>query len=379
MPALMDNAHGAATLKINLDRVRDNYRILKQQLGGIPCAGVVKANGYGLGAVEISETLYNDGCRDFFVALMDEGIQLRQHLPENANIHILGGLLPGMAPVYHSHRLIPVLGSLPEIHDWKQSMDAHPGPVDIHIDTGMSRLGLSPGEILKIADDPDVIADLDINAVISHLVMADEPDGEINNQQLQRFTDALRFFPAAKTSLANSSGIFLSPDFHFDFGRPGAALYGLSPNTSKPNPMCQVVELKGKIVQVRDVDRPETVGYGATHRILDKGRIATVPVGYADGYLRSLSNAGHAFVDGAPNDVARVDIVGRVSMDLITLDVSHVPERFVCPGASVELIGPRITADDLAAKAGTIGYEILTSLGQRYRRIYVDNNGPRPS
>jgi len=370
----MISHHGSATLTIDLGAVRDNYRLLKKRLNGVPCAAVVKANGYGLGALKIANTLYQDGCRDFFVALLDEGIELRNHLPKNTDIHILGGLLPETAAVYHQYDLIPVLGSLPEIKDWKQSSDDQCGRSDIHIDTGMSRLGLSPNEIQTISENPDLISGLNINNIISHLVMADEPDAELNQQQLDRFNKAVQLFPKNKLSFANSSGIFLNAAFHFDLGRPGAALYGLNPNPLAPNPMRQVIELKGKIVQIRDVDTPQTVGYGATHRILDKGRIATVPVGYADGYLRSLSSSGQVCIGGH-----LVDVVGRVSMDLITLDVSHIPENLIYPSAPVELIGTHITPDQLAAKANTIGYEILTSLGPRYQRIYLNANGYQPS
>jgi len=370
----MISQHAAATLTIDLGAVRDNYRLLKKQLNGVPCAAVVKANGYGLGAIKIATTLFQDGCRDFFVALLDEGIELRNHLPHDATIHILGGLLPNTADVYHHYDLIPVLGSLPEIKDWKHNFDGLTPPCNIHIDTGMSRLGLSPSEINAISENSDLISGLNINIIISHLVMADEPGAELNQQQLDRFKKAVQVFPENKRSFANSSGIFLKASFHFDLGRPGAALYGLNPNSLAPNPMRQVVELKGKIVQVHDVDTPQTVGYGATHRILNKGRIATVPVGYADGYLRSLSNSGQACIGGH-----LVDVVGRVSMDLITLDISHIPENLIYPGAPVELIGAHMTPDQLATKAGTIGYEILTSLGPRYQRIYLDANGTHSS
>jgi alanine racemase len=230
----------------------------------------------------------------------------------------------------------------------------------------MSRLGLSAAEAAALADDAGGLAGIDIRLVISHLACADEPGHPLNRRQLEAFRALRARFRAGRAaSFANSSGIFLGADYHFDLVRPGAALYGIAPVAGAPNPMAGVVALHGKILQIRDVDTNQTVGYGATHRLTGPGRLATVAVGYADGYLRSLSNRGWAFV----GDV-RVPIVGRVSMDLITLDVTGVAAADVREGASVELIGPHLPVDVVAEAAGTIGYEILTGLGRRYHRDY---------
>jgi alanine racemase len=223
-----------------------------------------------------------------------------------------------------------------------------------------------------LCDAPERLQALTLDYLMSHLACADEPDHPLNREQWRAFSGAIAAVQQArggapfKTSFANSSGIFLGPDYHFDLARPGAALYGNAPQSGAPNPLAQVVRLQGKILQVRDVDTPGTVGYGATHRITGPGRIATVAAGYADGYPRSLSNKGTCSIGDF-----QVPVVGRVSMDLITLDVTAVPESLARPGVLVDLIGPRNTVDSVGDAAGTIGYEVLTRLGKRYHRVYV--------
>ena len=284
-------------------------------------------------------------------------------------IVVLNGLLPGTERDLADHGLVPALNSLGEIALWQAEARARGVrlPAIVHVDSGMCRLGLPPSEVETLAEDPSRLDGLDLRYVISHLASAEDRAGPMNAMQLAAFRAARARLPAAPASLANSSGIFLGPEYHFDIARPGVALYGVNPLPGAANPMAQVVSLKGKILQVRDVDAPQTVGYGATHRIEVPGRLATVAVGYADGFLRSLSNRGRAVIDGRP-----VAVVGRVSMDLIKLDVSSVaPDRAV-PGAPVDLIGPENDLDDLAEQAGTIGYELLTALGRRYHRTYLD-------
>ena len=365
----------SAILTIDLDAISHNYRTLTDRLGGAAPAGVVKANGYGLGAGPVALTLAGAGCRIFFVAHIEEGIQLRQTLNETGNsdfvhaeIHVLGGLAPDTEEAFDASRLIPVLGSLDEIHQWKQYCDRleRQLPCDIHADTGMCRLGLPPDELDKLELEPSRLSGLNILTVLSHLACADERDHEKNAEQLAAFRRVRQILPHGRASLANSSGIFLGSDFHFDLARPGAALYGIAPVPGQANPMAQPVRLQGKIAQVRVVDTPQTVGYGAIHRVEGPARIATVPVGYADGYLRNLSNKGTGYIGNIP-----VPVVGRVSMDLITLDVSDVPEHLSAVGCLIDLIGPKNPVDQLADEAGTIGYEILTSLGNRYQRTYV--------
>jgi len=352
-------------LTIDLAALVDNWRELKSHLGGAGCGAAIKADAYGIGASRAVIELARAGCTEFFVALIDEGIQVRHVLNEqalDANIHILGGPLAPQTMI--EHRLIPVLNSLSDIDAWKNVAPEH--AADIHIDTGMSRLGLPPDEMDVLSNDPGRCKGLNISHVLSHLACAEDHQSPMNAAQLQGFTNALKNFPDCKASLANSSGIYLGPAYHFDLARPGVSLYGVNPTPGKPNPMAQVIRLQGRILQVRDVDTPQSVGYGATHRVEHKGRIATVGVGYADGYLRSLSNCGFGYFGEH-----RAPLVGRVSMDLITFDVSDVPEGVAHPGAWVDLIGPNNPIDDVAQAASIIGYEILTALGSRLHRVYI--------
>lgn len=363
-----------AILTIDLDAIAGNWRLLRGKLApGAACAAVVKADAYGLGATRVAPALARAGCRDFFVATLDEGIALRAVLPEAA-VHVLGAPIPSNEPEFAAHHLIPTLNSPNDVAAWIAfgRRGGHPLPADMHVDTGMRRLGLSAKELAALCDAPEKLRALTLDYFISHLACADEPDHPLNREQWRAFTDAIALVRDArggapvKTSFANSSGIFLGPEYHFDLARPGAALYGIAPQSGAPNPLAQVVRLQGKILQVRDVDTPQTVGYGATHRITGPGRIATVAAGYADGYPRSLSNKGVCFIGDF-----QVPVVGRVSMDLITLDVTAVPESLARPGALVDLIGPRNPVDSVGDAAGTIGYEVLTRLGKRYHRVYV--------
>jgi alanine racemase len=369
-------------LTIDLDAIATNYRNLQARLAGARCGAVVKADAYGLGAAKVAAALGGTGCRDFFVALIDEGVKIRAVLPE-ANIYAFCGATNETAAALAEHRLIPALNDLGQIEAYsayarREAREAAGGEAEalaalIHIDTGMTRLGLAAPEVAALADDPGRLAAIEVTYVMSHLASAEEPANPLNARQLVAFNEArAQLGPAidAPASFANSSGIFLGPDYHFDLARPGAALYGIAPQPGTPNPMTQVVRLQGKILQLRDVDSPMTVGYGATHRVRAKGRIATVGVGYADGYFRTLGNRGHAYIGKT-----RVPVVGRVSMDLITIDVSQVPPDQAVPGGFVDLISDRHSVDALAKEAGTIGYEVLTALGRRYHRIYSDGTG----
>ncbi len=357
---------GTGVLDIDLDALACNYATLREELGGAECGACVKANGYGLGLEPIAKTLWLAGCRDFFVSFIDGGIRLRHILPE-ARIHVFTGIAGGSPDEFVEHDLVPVLNSLGEIETWQQflrrSNAAH--AVDLHIDTGMSRLGLPEDEIARLRDDPTLLGDIDIDIVMSHLASADMADSEQSRQQLSEFERAHTVIPAQRASLANSSGIFLGTGYHFDLARPGAAIYGINPTQQAKSPMKQVVTLKGKILQVRSVDTPRTVGYGATFTVPGPMRIATVGAGYADGYLRSLSGRTSARINGQ-----EVPIVGRVSMDLITLDVTGIDEAATTPGSYATLIGDGNDIDTVARNAGTIGYEVLTALGARYRRTY---------
>ncbi|NQW01347.1 MAG: alanine racemase [Rhodospirillales bacterium] len=356
--------HASAILTIDLAAIVENYRTLQKQTQGVECAAVVKANGYGLGAEQVGGALLGAGCRKFFVAHLDEGIDLRAVVGD-AEIHILGGLVPGVEDVYRQHKLVPVLGSLGEIAAWKAYADGSPLPCDIHVDTGMLRLGLPPAELRQIADHPQLMSGLEIRNVISHLAAADTIHSPQSGAQLRAFKEARRILPQGQACFANSSGIFWGSPYHFDLVRPGVALYGVNPTPDSANPMRPTVELQARIVQLRDARAGDTVGYGATYKVKESAKIATLAVGYADGYLRALSGKAFAYLGGH-----RIPLVGRVSMDLITFDVSQVPHPLCHVGAWVELIGANHKVDDLAREADTIGYEVLTSLGSRYHRVY---------
>lgn len=364
----VDARLAGAVLTVDLAALQANYRLISSRLtGGATASAVVKADAYGIGIGPAAKALWAAGARDFFVAHADEGVTLRGHLAD-ARIHVLNGAHHGAEDAFLEHGLIPAVNCLGDAARWRAfcAQAGRPLPCVLHVDTGMCRLGLDRREYARVVADPSLLNGLDIQTVMSHLASADE-DSPQNAQQLAMFRDARTHLPMGRASFANSSGVFLGPDYHFDLARPGVALYGVNPTPDSPNPMAQVVRLKAKILQVRDVDSAETVGYGATHRIAGPSRIATLPVGYADGYLRSLGNRATAYIGDY-----EAPLVGRVSMDLITIDVTAVPEAQCRPGMTVDLIGPRHTVDDLAAQAGTIGYEILTSLGRRYHRVYAD-------
>ena len=238
------------------------------------------------------------------------------------------------------------------------------------METGMAWLGCQPERLAWFAAAPERLAGFPLAAILSHLACAGAAADPMNARQHQTFRAALARLPRAPASLAASSGIFLGPDYHFDLARPGAALYGVNPQPDGPQPMRQVVRLKGRILQVRDVDRGETVGYGATHRMDRPGRVATIAVGYADGWLRSGSQRGTVGVAGT-----RAPVIGRISMDLLTLDVTGIAPELTPPGGFVDLLDDEYGVDAAAAAAHTIGYEILTALGQRALRLYRGGAG----
>jgi alanine racemase len=359
-----------AVLTVDLAAIAENYRILQRRFAGREVAISLKADAYGLGAAEIGPTLWRCGARRFFVATLDEGITLRAHL-RSASIAVLHGLAGGPAAEFLRHDLLPVHNSIAEIDVWLA--DAPGRPSALHLDTGMARLGMPADEVRLLAASGKLRA-LPLAFAMSHLACSDEPAHPLNPTQRTRFLDACAALAIARDvplSLVASSGIFLDPAYHFDIARPGAALYGIAPLAGTPNPMRAVVRLSGKILQLRHVDSDSTVGYGATHRMTRAGRVATIGAGYADGVLRALGNRGYAIAGGR-----RVPVVGRISMDLLTIDVSELPDGAVQVGQSVDLIGPGNDIDAFAAQCGTIGYEILTRLGLRFARRYLpDDHG----
>lgn len=359
-------AHAGAMLEIDLAAVRSNYRLLRRRLGGASCGAVVKADAYGLGAEQVAPALAGEGCRRFFVAHLDEAIALRPLLPQ-AEIFVLNGLPAGAEADCAAHGVTPVLNSLGQVDAWSSLARRIERPLAaaLQVDSGMSRLGLAEAELAAIEAAPQRLSGITLRLVMSHLACAERQADPMNAEQLARFQAARRRLPEGPASLANSSGIFLGTAFHFDLARPGVALYGVNPVPGRPNPMRPVVRLSARIVQIREVAAGDAVGYGARWRAAGPRRIATVSVGYADGYLRALSNHARAFA----GDVA-VSQVGAVSMDTATFDVTDAPQA--AEGDVLELIGPNNPVDLVAGQAGAIGYEILTSLGRRYARAYTD-------
>jgi alanine racemase len=327
-------------------------------------AGVVKADAYGLGAKRVAPALLAAGCRHFFVAMLDEALAIRDLVP-GAMLAVLGGPVPGTEREYLSGCITPVLNSLAEIAAWRAAARAAGRPLEaiLHVDTGMSRLGLDAAELATLQQDHSLLDGVSLRYVMTHLVASEEPESAINAGQRRRFAAACAGLPPAPRSVANSSGVFLGPEFRSDLARPGAALYGINPLPGQPNPMRCAALLRARVLSVREIEPGEGVGYNATWRAARRTRIATAAIGYADGWHRALSGRGRAFFDGRP-----VALVGRVSMDLTTFDVTERPE--IVPGKWLELIGPNQSPDEVAALAGTNGYEVLTSLGRRFQRMY---------
>lgn len=364
-------------LTVDLDALRANYRRLREVAGGAEVAGVVKANAYGLGIDKVASALWAEGCRAFFVALPQEGATLRAVLPE-AYIYVLAGLFEnGSADIFHEFGLLPVVNSRTELSIW----EAHgwdgdvPRPCAIHVDTGMNRLGLSADEAIAFAADNALTGAVTPLLVISHLACADEAGHPLNVRQLESFQAVRGAFPHADSSLSNSAGTMLGPDYAFDLVRPGIALYGGNAGAGE-RPMLPVATAETRVIQVRAAKAGETVSYGAARKLSRDTRIAVVAAGYADGYPRSLSGSGvplrQTLAKGGEGFVhsQRVPVLGRVTMDLTMFDVTDLGEE-VGHGDWIELFGPNIPIDEAAARAGTIAYELLTSLGDRYDRRYL--------
>jgi alanine racemase len=373
-------AQAGGILTIDLGAIAANWRLLRDRADGAETGAVVKADAYGTGIEATVPALREAGCRTFFVAHLSEGARARAVAPDAA-IYILNGLLPGTAPAYTAHDLRPVLGSQDEVTEWAAVCRSGGKALAaaIHVDTGMNRLGIPVPESLALKGDPR-LRDFEPALLMSHLVSAEEPENPINARQIEAFAAVREALPGMQASLCNSSGIFLPERPHLDLVRPGYALYGGNPTPDRDNPMRRVVRLEGRIVQIRTVEAGATTGYNAQWTAPGPRRLATISVGYADGYPRAASGtdakarngtlAGEAIVAGR-----RCPLAGRVSMDLIIVDVTDVPENAVRRGDPATLIGDSLTVDEVGRRAGTIGYEILTSLGRRYARTYLKDPG----
>ncbi len=368
-------ATATGILTVDLDAIVANWRKLEKTAVPAECAGVIKANAYGCGVEPVARALAAAGCKTFFVATLDEARAARAALPSAASIYVLDGFFQNSGEAYAEIDCKPVIGDLNELAEWDVfcRRSGWSGGAAIHIDTGMHRLGLTIVEAQGLI--PRINAgDHGITLLMSHLVSAEQLNNPVNARQLTAFREIASLFSGVPASLSNSSGIFLGGAFQFDVVRPGAALYGVNPTPEADNPMQPVVELKARIVQIRNIERGETVGYGGTWTARRPTRLAIVAVGYADGYFRAASaNDG---TRGAEVMVAgtRCPVAGRISMDLMAVDITDLPPNAARRGHMVTLIGEGITVDELAHHFGTIGYEVLTSLGSRYARIYKGGN-----
>jgi len=362
-------------LTLDLDALVANRRTIVERVGDrVEVAGVVKADAYGIGMVPAARALAAAGCRTFFVAHLGEGIALRAVLDQDRHpdtrIFVLNGLTPGHECAYPAHRLSPVLGSLPEIAEWSAFRVQSRALVGaaLHVDTGMNRHGLALAEARAFAGDAAAVEAAGLTLVMSHLACADEPAHPLNAVQLARFREVRRLFPTLSASLANSAGIFLGEDYHFDLVRPGIATYGGAIVSGEATPMRPVARLTARIVQLREVPAGETVGYGGRQTTRRPTRLAIVSVGYADGFHRLASSADAAAGGRGHLHGRFVPLFGRISMDLMAIDVTDVPEA--ARGDAIELIGDHVTVQEVATAMGTIDYEVLTGLGRRYERVW---------
>jgi alanine racemase len=356
-----------ATLEISLSAITDNFQRLASRLSSGSCAGVVKADAYGMGADKVARALFQTGCRQFFVATLEEGIALRKGGFSKGAIYIINSFAKGEEKIFAQFNLLPVLNTLKQLEYWGKVKSATHTSI-LHIDTGMRRLGLTQKDVLKLAPKPDLIEKAGVTHYMTHLACADIPSRSMNQEQLAEVKSFLTILPKRKMSFANSSGIYLGKDYHYDLSRPGCALYGINPTPHTKNPMRGVARLSAPILQIRELEKRQSVGYGATHIGKKGDLIATVALGYADGWLRCLSNKAHAYIGKE-----KCPIIGRVSMDSVMVDITHIPPAKITATTRAEFIGKHQSVDAVADAAGTIGYEIFTRLGARVKRVYTDD------
>jgi alanine racemase len=346
-----------ALLTIDLDAIVENWRALDARSdAGVETAAVLKADAYGLGIARVARTLSHAGVRTFFVALAEEGAELREILGSEPVIYILSGLMPGDAPLAADYNLVPCLNSRAQIEEFSSKLKGL--PCAIQFDSGMNRLGLEPEDFIEISSD---IAELKPCLLMSHLACADLPSHPLNADQTRVFGAASAALSGIRRSLAATGGILLGSEYHYDLVRPGIGLFGGLPFLDAG----PVVNLRLPVIQMRDVAPGEAVGYGAGWTATQPSRIATVSAGYADGLLRAIGDEGvQLYCEGVA-----CPLVGRVSMDLMTVDVT----RLDMVPSHLEILNKHQGIDDLAQVAGTIGYEFLTSLGARYERTYKES------
>jgi len=366
-------AGATGVITIDLPQIRANWRALAQRVAPAGCAAVVKADAYGLGAVRIIPALYRAGCRNFFVATIDEARKAQGYTP-GATIYVLDGILPGSAADIAAIGARPVMTGIEEARSWAAlaAGGVTAPPAALHVDTGLHRLGIGEAELDFLLADDGLVRRLDIALVMSHLACADEAGHPMNRTQLEAFRRLRAKVPKARASLAASDGLMLGRDYHFDLVRPGYALYGGQASPNRTTPVGPVVRVSVRILQVHEVPAGGTIGYSASYRALTPRRIATIAAGYADGVFRHAS-AGNGETGGAVSIRGQLaPIVGRVSMDLVTVDITEIEGPLPGRGDFVDLVGPGLPLETVGSGAGSIGYEVLTRLGARFHRNYVD-------
>ncbi|ATO57589.1 alanine racemase [Bartonella sp. 1-1C] len=357
-----------AVATIDIGAIVANYKTLVQRVAPIECSAVVKADAYGLGAEKIAPALYQAGCRTFFIAHLKEALQLKAILPNNVTLILLNGIPPTAEEFVTQTGIVPVLNSRNEIENWQMhcQKNGKKFPAIIQIDTNMNRLGLDQEELQWLIQNPSLFEIADIKYIISHLANGDNATHASNCEQKNAMKTALAQLPTCKASLANSGGIFLGPDFYFDLVRPGIGLYGIDPHQQHPTSLKPVLKLKAQVIQSRCTEAGSPVGYGGSFITQKPSILTTISIGYADGWLRNLSNKGFVYFNQH-----KLPIIGQISMDSIIVDATNLQHEKPKRGDWVELIGKHQTIENVAADAGTIPYEILTSLGSRYKRIYI--------
>ena len=365
-------AEAGGVLTIDLAAIAANWKRLYGMTVPVECAAVVKADAYGCGIERVVPALKKVGCRTFFVADIAEGRRVRAAAPD-AVIYVLNGLMPSTAPAFAEANLRPVINSTTELAEWDTFVSSSnwDGGAALHVDTGMNRLGLTPEESVAVAARVQSEGH-GFKLLMSHLACAEILDHPMNDRQIRLFREIRILFRGVPSSLVNSAGIFLGGTAHCDLVRPGIALFGGNPIPGQKNAMRPVVELKGRITQVRQIKKGDTVGYGASWTAARPSRLAVIAIGYGDGYFRAAAATkskapANVIIAGKP-----CPLIGRISMDLLAVDVTDLPAGVARRGEFATLIGGDIGVDELGAACGTIGYEILTNLGRRYHRNYRD-------
>ncbi len=377
-----DDRFASAGLRLTVDlaALTENWRDMARRSGKARAAAVVKADAYGTGIEDAGEALYLAGARDFFVATVDEGVTLRLYAPE-ARIFVLAGIWPGTERRFFENDLVPVISSEEQLAFWMAVLaDYGDYPCALHVDTGFNRLGLAMDDAIALADDVSRPASFSPVLVMSHLACGDDHSSPMNRQQLESFRSVSDAYEGIDSSLAASAGVFLGSDYHFDMTRPGISLYGGEAVNGMANPMRPVVTAEARVIQVRTVRAGESVSYGRAMKLTRDSRLAIVSAGYADGYMRSQSSGGvplrQVLPQGGQGFIAgrKVPVAGRITMDLTIFDVTDLPDNAVVAGDYVELFGKNVAVDDVARASGTIGYEILTSMGLRHERRHLSED-----